>query len=134
MVASTLNIRCLTSVQFPNSAQQTLSRTDKAIVMKKFIVPGLLMLFALGLSQQEAKAGFSIDISIGDNHRRVPPPVVISRPPIVVARPPVVVYQPRQDDCDRGPVYVRECDHDRRRHYRYDNYRYEPRRDSHGRR
>src|SRR5687768_10072564 len=57
--------------------------------MKKLLVPSLLVLFAMGLSQREAKAGFSIDISIGDHHRHRPPSVVL-RPPVFVARPRVV--------------------------------------------
>lgn len=103
--------------------------------MKKFLVPSLLMLFAAGLGQQEAKAGsFSIGISIGDDHRHRPPvvvapPVIYARPPVVVACPPVVVMQPRRDDCEHG-YYVRECEH---RHYRgghgwNDRYRHDDRR------
>ena len=112
--------------------------------MKKFLVPSLLALFAVGLSQREANAGFSIDISIGDHHRHRPP-VIISRPPVVVARPPVVVVPARRDYCERGHVYVRECDHHHPRYHRdarghghgygrYDRYDRYDRRDSHGRR
>src|SRR5438477_11511890 len=97
--------------------------------MKKFLVPSLLMLFATGLAQQEAKAGsFSIGISIGDDHRRYAPPIVyappqvISRPAVVCAEPQVVVVQPRRDDCDRGYAYVRECEHPYG--WRYGHYRH----------
>jgi hypothetical protein len=99
--------------------------------MKKFLVPSLLALFAVGLSQREANAGFSIDISIGDSHRHRPP-VIVARPPVVVARPPVVVVPARPQYCERGHVYVRECEHHHHRpdwrrhgydrHDRYDRY------------
>jgi len=106
--------------------------------MKKFLVPSLLMLFAAGWGQQQAKAGsFSIGISIGDDHRHHAPPVVVAAPPVVILRPPVVcappplvVVQPRRDDCDRGYAYVRECErypvHYRHAHdrYRYDHRHY----------
>jgi hypothetical protein len=73
--------------------------------MKKLIVPVLVVLFAAGMSQRQAKAGFSIGISIGDSHRHnapviVAPPQVISRPAVVVAPPP----------CEPAPVVVRECE------------------------
>jgi hypothetical protein len=83
--------------------------------MKKLIIPGFLMLFAMGLGQQNAKAdGFSFGISIGDDHRyRTPAPVVVA-PPQVISAPPVVVAQPRvvvaDPPCAPGYVVVRECD------------------------
>src|SRR5205085_2446356 len=88
--------------------------------MKKLIVPTLLVLFAAGATQ--AKAGFSIGISIGNDHRHAPPPVIVHRPPpVVISRPPVVVV-PRRDDCDRPPVYVKECDRPVVRYDRHDRY------------
>src|SRR3954468_19828385 len=112
-----LNITTCAPSKVP-TAQNAVETMIKAIVMKKFLVPSLLMLFAAGWGQQQAKAGsFSIGISIGDDHRHHTPPVVvaappvlISRPPVVCAPPPVVVVQPRRDDCDRGYAYVRECE------------------------
>jgi hypothetical protein len=110
--------------------------------MKTILVPSLLALFAVGISQQEAKAGFSIDISIGDHHRHAPP-VVIARPPVVVARPPVcappvVVVPARRCDYGRPHAYVRECDHHHYRapHWKHDGRRYDShyRRDAHWRR
>ena len=76
--------------------------------MKKFIVPSLLVLFAAGLGQQNAKAGgFSIGISIGDNHRHQAPPVVVAAPPpaVVVSRP-AEVCAPPPVACDPAPVVV----------------------------
>jgi hypothetical protein len=113
--------------------------------MKKLIVPVLLVLFAMGLSQREAKAGFSIGISIGDSHRHSPPVVVAPRP-VIISRPPVVVAAPV---CEPPRVIVRECEtypygrydrydrHDRydhRRDYRRESYRHEPPRHGNGRR
>lgn len=110
--------------------------------MKKFIVPSLLMLFAAGLGQQNAKAGgFSIGISIGDSHRHQAPPIVVAAPPpaVVVSRPaevcapaPVVVVQPRPvvypsyyvRECERRPVIYR---------HGHDRYRYDHRHDGHRR-
>jgi hypothetical protein len=110
--------------------------------MKKILVPSLLMLFAAGLGQQQAKAGsFSIGISIGDDHRHhappvvvAAPPVVISRPPVACAPPPVVVVQPRGDDCDSGYAYVRGYER-RPVYYRHghDRYRYDHRHDGYRR-
>jgi len=110
--------------------------------MKKFIVPSLLMLFAAGLGQQNAKAGsFSIGISIGDDHRHYAPPVVVAAPPpaVVVSRPveacappPVVVVQPRP--VNYPGYYVRE--YERRPVYYghgHDRYRYDHRRDGYRR-
>lgn len=119
--------------------------------MKKFLVPSLLVLFAAGLGQQNAKAGgFSIGISIGDNHRYQPPPVVVAPPPpaVVVSRPPVV-YAPAQEVCAPAPApvvvvqprpveysgyYVREYEH-RPVYYGHghDRYRYDHRRDGYRR-
>lgn len=108
--------------------------------MKKLIVPVLLVLFAAGLSQREAKAGFSIGISIGDSRRHtapvvVAPPQVISQPAVVVAAPPcepapVVVSQyetyPAAQVIVREPYprvrYESRWDH---RDYRRDGYRHE---------
>lgn len=89
--------------------------------MKKFLVPSLLMLFAAGLGQQNAKAGsFSIGISIGDDHRYHAPAVVVSRPPVACAPAPVVVVQPRP--VDYPGYYVRECER-RPVYYGYGNWR-----------
>ena len=75
--------------------------------MKKFIVPSLLMLFAAGLGQQNAKAGgFSIGISIGDNHRYHAPGVVAAPPPAIVVSRPAEVCAPAPVVCDPAPVVV----------------------------
>jgi hypothetical protein len=63
--------------------------------MKKVLVPGLLALMAVGMAQRQANAGgFSIGISIGDDHRHRPAQV-ISAPPVIVAQP-APVYAPAQ--------------------------------------
>jgi hypothetical protein len=110
--------------------------------MKKFLVPTLLVLFAAGLGQRESKAGgFSIGISIGDNHRYAappvvlaPPPMVISRPPVIVAQapvcvpqPPVVVVQTAPQICEPsyGYTVVREYSRPGWRGHSYRNARYE---------
>jgi hypothetical protein len=107
--------------------------------MKKFLVPGLVMLFAVGLGQRDAKAGgFSFNISIGD-HRHALPAVVVAPAPVYVPapvcgpRPPVVIVQP-EPYCDRGYAVVRECERPRG-YYRHehDRYRYEHRRDGYRR-
>jgi hypothetical protein len=78
--------------------------------MKKLIIPGFLMLFAIGLGQQKANAGgFSFGISIGDNHRH-PAPAVVLAPPQIICAPPVVVAQPQvvvaEPVCAPAPGYV----------------------------
>ena len=129
--------------------------------MKKVLVPGLLVAMAMGLASRQANAGgFSIGISIGDNHRHAPvqvisaPPVIVAQPapvcapPVVVAQPtvvysqpevcapaPVVVFQPRP-----SYVAVRECDRVVYPHYgygwhgAYDHRGYEHGRSEHHRR
>lgn len=72
--------------------------------MKKLIVPALAVLFAVGLSQRQAKAGFSIGISIGDSYRHASPAVVA--PPQIISQAPVVVTAPGQVACEPAPVVV----------------------------
>src|SRR2546421_12963746 len=90
-----LNRRFTSPSKLPNGAS-TAHRKIKAIHMKKLIIPGFLMLFAMGLVQQKANAGsFSFGISIGGDHRyRAPAPVIVAAPQVIYA-PPVVVAEPR---------------------------------------